>query len=204
MKENNLWDVGKNEYIFGNINKKVMTYAKEASCQIQETFISTPWKNHQIRLLANSSIFWGTTRGEAKEYGTFIHKILSEISTKDDVVKVLEKYYQQGELDLVEKDLIQQRILKIMLHPKLQKYYSEDVTIYNEREIVYDQQIVIPDRLVFDHENKVTIIDYKTGISKEAHRFQLENYARVLESLKYTVLKKVLVYSNETVSVEEF
>jgi ATP-dependent exoDNAse (exonuclease V) beta subunit len=58
--------------------------------------------------------------------------------------------------------------------------------------------------LVFDHENKVTIIDYKTGISKEEHRFQLENYARVLESLKYTVLKKVLVYSNETVSVEEF
>jgi RecB family exonuclease len=58
--------------------------------------------------------------------------------------------------------------------------------------------------LVFDHENKVTIIDYKTGISKEAHRFLLENYARVLESLKYTVHKKVLVYSNETVSVEEF
>ena len=204
LKENNLWDEGKNEYIFGAVNKKVMTYAKEASCQIQETFISTPWKNHQIRLLANSSIFWGTTRGEAKEYGTFIHKILSEISTKDDVVKVLDKYYQQGELDLVEKDLIQQRILKIIMHPKLQKYFSEDVTIYNEREIVYDHQIVIPDRLVFDHENKVTIIDYKTGISKEAHRFQLENYARVLESLKYTVHKKVLVYSNETVSVEEF
>ena len=35
LKENNLWDEGKNEYIFGAVNKKVMTYAKEASCQIQ-------------------------------------------------------------------------------------------------------------------------------------------------------------------------
>ena len=34
--------------------------------------------------------------------------------------------------------------------------------------------------------------------------FQLEKYASVLESLKYIVQKKILVYSNETVFIEEF
>ena len=67
-----------------------------------------------------------------------------------------------------------------------------------------NHQIVIPDRLVIDQENKVTVLDYKTGIAKEEHRFQLEKYASVLESLKYTVQKKILVYSNESVFIEEF
>jgi len=204
LKQNNLWDETKTEYVFGDITKKVISYVEETSSQIQETFISTPWKNHQIKLLANSSTFWGTSRGEAKQYGTFIHKVLSEIITKDDVLVVLNKYFQQGEINIQEKDEIEKRILKIIRHPELQKYYSKEVTIYNEREIIFNHQIVIPDRLVVDQENKVTIIDYKTGIAKDEHRFQLEKYASVLESLKYIVQKKILVYSNETVFIEEF
>ena len=204
LKENKLWVEIKDEYIFGDTTKKVMSYVEESSSQTQEVFVSTPWKNHQIKLLANSSIFWGTSRGEAKQYGTFIHKVLSEIITKDDVGFVLTKYHQQGEINIREKIEIEERILKIITHPELQKYYSDAVTVYNEREIVFNHQIIIPDRLVIDQEDRATIIDYKTGVAKEEHRFQLEKYARVLESLKYTIQKKILVYSNEKVCIEEF
>ena len=204
LKDNNLWDENETEYVFGDTTKKVTSYVEETPSQIQETFISTPWKNHQIKLLANSSTFWGTSRGEAKQYGTFIHKVLSEIITKDDVKSVLHKYVQQGEITFQEKNKIEESILKIIMHPELQKYYSKDVVVYNEREIVFNHQIVIPDRLVIDKENKVTVLDYKTGIVKEEHRFQLEKYASVLESLQYTVQKKILVYSNESVFIEEF
>ena len=204
LKENKLWVDINDEYVFGDTTKKVMSYVEESSSQTQEVFVSTPWKNHQIKLLANSSIFWGTSRGEAKQYGTFIHKVLSEIITKDDVGFVLTKYHQQGEINIQEKIEIEERILKIITHPELQKYYSDAVTVYNEREIVFNHQIVIPDRLVIDQEDRATIIDYKTGVAKEEHRFQLEKYARVLESLKYTVQKKILVYSNEKVCIEEF
>ena len=204
LKDNNLWDENESEYVFGDITQKVMGYAEETPSQIQETFISTPWKNHQIKLLANSSTFWGSSRGEAKQYGTFIHKVLSEIITKDDIKSVLHKYVQQGDLTLQEKKEIEESILKIVTHPELQQYYSKDITVYNEREIVFNHQIVIPDRLVIDQENKLTILDYKTGSAKEEHRFQLEKYANVLESLQYTVHKKILIYSNETVFIEEF
>lgn len=204
LKDNQLWSDDKNEYTFGASNRIKEHEEVEQFNQIQDTFISTPWKNHNITLLASSSKLWGTLRGEAKDYGTFIHKIMSEIITKDDVDKVLEKYAQQGELNLSEQDQLKQIILKIITHPKLQEYYSEDVTIYNEREILHNKHIVIPDRLVFDKENKVTIIDYKTGIQKEEHHFQLDNYASVLESLNFSVKKKVLIYSNESISVEKF
>ena len=204
LKEEKLWNENDAEYTFGDTTKAVTSYVEETPSQIQETFISTPWKSHQIQLVANSSIFWGTTRGEAKQYGNFIHKVLAEIITLKDVSFILSKYCQQGEITIQEKIEIEQRITAIITHPKLLDYFSEDVRVYNEKEIVFNDQIVIPDRLVVDNENRVTILDYKTGIAKEEHRLQLENYAHVLESLNYDVQKKILIYSNENVCVEEF
>ncbi len=204
LKKHHLWHQEKNEYSFGDHGKLQTTLETGLASKTQHRFISTPWKEHKITMLANSSTFWGTTRGEAKNYGNLIHKILSEVITKDDVHKVIEKYFQQGEISLEEKEQLQEKILKIVGHTKLKWYYSKDVVVYNEREILFKAKTVIPDRLVFDKNNKVTIIDYKTGISKEEHRYQLENYASVLASLNYLVSKKVLVYINKTISIEEF
>jgi len=204
LKKHHLWHQEKNEYSFGDHGKLQTTLETGLASKTQHRFISTPWKDHKITMLANSSTFWGTTRGEAKNYGNLIHKILSEVITKDDVHKVIEKYFQQGEISLEEKEQLQEKILKIVGHTKLKWYYSKDVVVCNEREILFKAKTVIPDRLVFDKNNKVTIIDYKTGISKEEHRYQLENYASVLASLNYLVSKKVLVYINKTISIEEF
>ena len=204
LKKHHLWHQEKNEYSFGDHGKLQTTLETGLASKTQHRFISTPWKDHKITMLANSSTFWGTTRGEAKNYGNLIHKILSEVITKDDVHKVIKKYFQQGEISLEEKEQLQEKILKIVGHTKLKWYYSKDVVVCNEREILFKAKTVIPDRLVFDKNNKVTIIDYKTGISKEEHRYQLENYASVLASLNYLVSKKVLVYINKTISIEEF
>ena len=204
LKKHHLWHQEKNEYSFGDHGKLQTTLETGLASKTQHRFISTPWKDHKITMLANSSTFWGTTRGEAKNYGNLIHKILSEVITKDDVHKVIKKYFQQGEISLEEKEQLQEKILKIVCHTKLKWYYSKDVVVCNEREILFKAKTVIPDRLVFDKNNKVTIIDYKTGISKEEHRYQLENYASVLASLNYLVSKKVLVYINKTISIEEF
>ncbi len=204
LKKHHLWHQEKNEYSFGDHDNLKTKLEIELASKTQQKFISTPWKDHKITMLANSSTFWGTKRGEAKNYGNLIHKILSEVITKDDVHKVTERYFQQGEIGLEEKEQLQERILKIVSHTKLKGYYSKDVVIYNEREILFKANTVIPDRLVFDNNNWVTIIDYKTGISKKEHHYQLENYASVLASLNYLVAKKVLVYINKTISVEEF
>ncbi len=45
---------------------------------------------------------------------------------------------------------------QIVNHQELNKYFTEDVIIYNEREIVdVDNQIIIPDRLVFNQKMKL-------------------------------------------------
>ena len=203
LKENQQWDKDKNDYTFGS-PKKIVNSEQEMLSQIQETFISVPWKDHQISVLANSSKFWGSSRGKAKKYGIFIHKILSEIIINEDINEVIEKYFLLGEINTDEKKHLQKTLQKIISHPKLKKYYSEDITVFNEREIVYNHEIIIPDRLVFHKNKNVSIIDYKTGVSKKEHYLQIENYARILQSLDYSIQKKVLVYINETMTIEEF
>ena len=84
--------------------------------------------------------------------------------------------------------MIKVDIYKIVKHPELQKYYASNVTIFNEREIVdVDNQIMIPDRLVFK-DDKVTIIDYKTGKPSKSYHQQLLRYERVLKSMNFKVV----------------
>lgn len=84
----------------------------------------------------------------------------------------------------------------------LTEYFSDKVTILNEREILdTDKQVMIPDRLVFTEEKTVIIIDYKTGVPSLDHHQQLLKYERVLHSMNFTVEKKLLIYLNDEIGV---
>jgi hypothetical protein len=85
----------------------------------------------------------------------------------------------------------------------LKKYFEQNVQIFNEREILTaEKNVVIPDRLVIE-DNKVTIIDYKTGLPDNKHVKQIEKYGIALENLNYSVDKKLLVYIGEELIVEQ-
>ena len=55
--------------------------------------------------------------------------------------------------------------------------------------------------LSFLPNGQTTIIDYKTGIPKEEHSFQLDNYASLLGEMAFEVTQKFLVYINEEIKV---
>ena len=93
---------------------------------------------------------------------------------------------------------------QILNHPKLKDYFSSDLTIYNERDILSKQgQILRPDRLVINSNNDVTIIDYKTGDENNMHKQQLQSYEDILKTMEYKIKKKILVYINDTIQVKE-
>ena len=203
LKQNNLWINEQIEYSFGDKERKSKKEQIKSLNEIQQEFISTPWKEHNIYMLASASKLWDTEQGKAIDFGNLIHEMMANIITKSDIEKVIHQYTQQGIIDREQSELIKVDIQKIVNHPELQNYFSEDVIIYNEREIVdVDNQIMIPDRLVFNN-NEVTIIDYKTGKPSKSHHQQLLKYERVLKSMNFKVDKKLLIYINEEILVEE-
>ncbi|MFY0632044.1 MAG: UvrD-helicase domain-containing protein [Flavobacteriaceae bacterium] len=204
LKEKGIWNEDQEQYDFGEKNRLSEVVASDKIVFTQERLISTPWKDHQINLLASSSKLWGTETAEAREYGDLIHEIMSHIITLEDVDPIVNSYVQSGQLRVEDFPKVEKMIQSIVNHEKLNRYFSSKVRVYNEREIVDEnQQILIPDRLVFEDEKNVIIIDYKTGQSSRQHHHQLSNYENVLQSLGFHVDKKVLIYIGESIMVEE-
>lgn len=204
LKEIGQWNDEVLEYNFGNKERKSKEKERLDTSEIQKQFISTSWQEHNLYMLASSSKLWDTKQGEAIEFGNLIHEMMSKIITKDDVEKVIDLYESQGLLQIVNSSEVKSLINEIVNHPKLTSYFANDAIIYNEREIVDDLNgIHIPDRLIFDDDNTVTIIDYKTGVEESKHQQQLLNYARILKSMNFTVDKKLLIYINEEILVQE-
>nr|WP_289851790.1 3'-5' exonuclease [Polaribacter vadi] len=201
LKEQNLWSNDNLEYSFGKVIRISGIQNENTISQIHEKFISTPWQEHNVVLLANSSKLWDTNQGEAIDFGNLFHEILSKIFTKNEVEKVLKQYVQQGVINDLESKSLVTKINDVVNHPKINKYFSEDVLVYNEREIVdVDNQIVIPDRLVFVNDS-IVIIDYKTGFKSSKHKQQLLKYEQVLKSMSFKVDKKLLVYINDEIEI---
>ena len=203
LKEIKLWNDEVLEYEFGERNRCSTLKNNKTITETQESFISKPWKDHNLILLASSSKLWNTAQEKAIEYGNLLHEIFAKIQTKENTDKVLFKYYQQGILDDKEFKIISKKVRDVVYHSELIDYFSDRYTIYNEREIATtENQIIIPDRLVLiDH--KFTIIDYKTGSPSQKHQQQLSKYESVLLSMNYKVDKKILIYINDKIKVLE-
>jgi len=203
LKEYSLWNEAQLNYCFGNSKRTNLKVEEESKTTFQHSFISDSWKNHNISIVANSSILWDTEQGEAIHYGNLIHEILSKIKTKNDISEVISAYLFKGIITKKEQVKIISTVKKVVNHVQLAEYFKQNAEVYNEQEIVTrDKKIIIPDRLIIKN-NTVVIIDYKTGAQDSKYHNQINNYGVVLEKLNYKINKKILVYINEEIIVEE-
>ncbi|WP_372794737.1 UvrD-helicase domain-containing protein [Lutibacter sp.] len=204
LKELNLWDSEKSEYSFGDRKRINIPKIVENKTTTQNSFITNSWKNHNISIVANSSLLWETEQGKAIGYGNLIHEILSKIKTKKDILEVVNQYAYNGTINSIQYNEITTALNNVVNHPKLHTYFEQKNQVYNEQEIVTsDKKIIIPDRLVVKDNKVVVIIDYKTGKPDKKYHQQISNYAKTLETLNYSIEKKLLVYINYEISVEE-
>jgi len=204
LKQQDLWDDNVLEYSFGDKNRVSKNKTEIPVAEVHKKFISTPWQEHNILLLASASKLWNTAQHEAINFGNLFHEIFARIITKNDIDVIINQYNQQGILDDEQTWFIKKSIYSVVNHPLLVSYYSENVIVYNEREIVdVDNLVIIPDRLVFIDKKEVVIIDYKTGNPSSDHHQQLLKYERVLKSMDFKVDKKLLIYINQEIDVVE-
>lgn len=189
------WD-DSNEYHFGDPAEVFKAERKSSNSLLQENFYSSPTESNGISIITRSGLMWNSKQKEAIEKGQLIHELFSKINTKADVEKVLENAKNEGLFPSEMKEELQKAILEVTGHPDLIHLFENDVVNYNERDIISeDSSLLRPDRLNFSG-NKVSIIDYKTGVENPAHRQQISDYAHVLEKMNYDVEQKILVYIN--------
>tara|TARA_B100001939_G_scaffold229052_1_gene197296 strand:+ start:398 stop:790 length:393 start_codon:yes stop_codon:yes gene_type:complete len=129
---------------------------------------------------------------------------MCEINSKKEIGIVLNRFYQSGLIGLSEMKHLEEKILHIINHPDLKKYYDSDLVYFNEREIISKKGFVlVPDRLVFLNDTDVVIIDYKTGVENISHKIQLRKYKSILEEMNFKIAEKIIVYVNERIKINK-
>jgi RecB family exonuclease len=90
---------------------------------------------------------------------------------------------------------------QVILHPQLERYFSPEVAVKTEAEILIPEgSFYRPDRVVFDGD-RVTILDYKTGKPRESHAEQIRTYAGHIAAMGYSQIDRALVYLEPEVHV---
>lgn len=204
LKHINEWEDDLSTYSFGDPKKASTNKESNKSSILQEHFISTPKKEHNIKIVTKSGYLWDTSQQKAIEKGNLIHYIMSQIKTKNDIDAIFSKCLSSGIINKDQAQDLKEVIYKIVEHPLLLDYFNSDYIIYNERDIITKEGIIIrPDRLVINQKKEVVILDYKTGEPYKEHAQQLHIYQNTLEDMNFFVIKKILIYINNNIEIKE-
>ncbi|NQX85386.1 MAG: UvrD-helicase domain-containing protein [Flavobacteriaceae bacterium] len=204
LKSEGLWTENQLHYTMGK-PKKESSHTTSKTTIEQNDFISIPKKQHHINIIANSGYIWDTSQEDAIEKGNLIHLILSKIYAKEDLEDSFNSVLNSGIISKEQYDCLYPEIENVINHPQLASYFKENLTVYNERDIIpVHGKVIRPDRLVFLTPNNTVLIDYKTGTPHKKHIEQLDTYQHIIEDMRLKVTQKILVYINDSIDVKEF
>lgn len=204
LKSIELWEDSQLEYNFGKPTKST-SEASEGETVFQTQFISVSREVHNLNIVTNSGYLWDSTQEKAIEKGNLIHFLMSEIKTENDIDFVFEHFMDTGKINHDQIVELKTIVYDLVNNDKLKPYFDQNLNIYNERDILTSQGIIVrPDRIVIDSNKKAVIIDYKTGAEHLKHKEQLLTYEDALKDMDFEVVKKILVYINQEIEIKEF
>jgi ATP-dependent exoDNAse (exonuclease V) beta subunit len=189
------------EYEFGNSMKLSSEDKYEDSSKIIPS-VNEVLNPKNIKIAQREALMWGTHQQEAIEYGNVIHEILSFVNTKNDVDLAITKALENGLIQLGQKEAVYQTILEIVNLESLINHFAEGNRVLNEQTIIQKEgKIIKPDRMAITPDQKVYLLDYKTGVANSKYIEQLNDYQHAIEEIGYEVIEKVIVYIGAEVEV---
>lgn len=187
LKNEDIYNENQDHYSFGSkaVKKEnTISYSQEADCF---NFHSCAVENYYQNLSANVPVKYKDS--QAVSYGQNIHDLLQKIVYTEDLDRI----------DVPKT--INPIINNIVNHSKLSSYFKKEWSIFNEKEIIFRNQIFRPDRICVQGKDAV-IIDYKTGKEESKHIEQLTTYKNAIQNLGYKVKKAILVYIRKDIYIK--
>jgi len=159
-----------------------------------ELFASYNWTQRlQLKQHANN-VFDFATQQEHQRINRKLHYALSRITTADQLTFALKQLVNEGIISSKETPELRSMLTRIIQHPQLSRYFSPDILIEKEKEILNVRATRYkPDRIVFDG-MKVVLLDFKAPPFKQDHADNLNFYASLFWELLFTEIECVLYY----------
>ena len=138
--------------------------------------------------------------------GNVLHGILSEVTLEEDLPGAVDRAVRQGLLPRAEQaatlEFLTQRIRSVESYG----WFSPQAQVRREASLFApDGREFRPDRVVFQPNGSVEVVDYKFGQKEESYRFQVLRYMGLFRKMGYPRVEGFLWYleSNEVQKVLE-
>ncbi len=141
----------------------------------------------------------GMSSNGQRNKGILMHEILSLIYTEQDVDKVVQQFVRAGKLMQHQAREVIQELKTHISTGEVQRWFSSDVQVINEADIIIsDTSVRRPDRVVIDG-NRVIVIDYKFGnIEKKSYSTQVSRYMNYLRQMGYEHVEGYIWYVSKS------
>lgn len=197
-KDESTWNPEALKFQSGNM---VEFSVYEADLEYQEVqlnnIITHPW-NERKDLQARHHDFWFDENVKASiSEGNIIHWIFSNIKNASELDSSVQRAKIEFDLDEVVTDSIHKKLEQFLINTNVSNWFSEDLVIKNEMDIIDPNgKVMRPDRVVING-NEAVVIDFKTGIEREDHKKQVRSYQGLLRDMGYEKVTGFLLYINE-------
>lgn len=196
LKHKNMWEDEKMDYEFGVSRRTMLSKEIRNVEQILPEYPLSKPSDHNLEIVSAEASYWQTETETAIYTGNILHDSMAEITHKDDIVPFFEALELDPLLSKEEQTDLKDSMTRIVMHPQLCEYFLDYEWVANERDIITrDGVIQRPDRLNFNRDGSVTIIDYKTGEMSEHHEVQIRGYAAAIQDMGYSVKEMLIIYS---------
>ncbi len=135
-------------------------------------------------------------RQEKIQMGELLHEALAHIVVPEDVPQAARSMVMKGFLPASLQGNFEEMLKEVISFEGIAPYFQSHWKVKAEAEIISASgKTLRPDRVnILD--NKVVVIDYKTGHKKDVYLKQVNSYLDALEEMGYTERKGVIYYTS--------
>ena len=152
----------------------------------------------------NSRLFlsYNSEKSTKVKEGIALHKAMSLIEDIQSIPLVLKRLESEQIISPSMAVSLNEKIsLLFDKIPQLKDWFSGGYEVLNERKILTQGEVFIPDRVMIKEE-KAIIIDYKREKKDPKHHKQIKNYGDLLQKMGYRPIAMYLIYIDDQTMVE--
>lgn len=201
LENQGLWNKDKFHYSWGNA---LRNSSKEKQKSPPLSLQWTANKSVLQKILVKKTHYWDGFQNSAKDFGLLFHEIMAKVRFSYEIPQIMDLYRSTGSHDPIKLDRIEKNIYRVVTHPKLVDFYTEQNNVMNERSIYTEEgEWIIPDRIVTNSKGQTTVLDYKTGAKNVKHQHQINTYAKALSKMGFSVINQWIIYLGEKIEILE-
>ena len=140
----------------------------------------------------------GIRAREQRDFGIIIHSILAEAKDLEDAIQLVKQYTFEGRWEENIAFEINQKLAQLFALPQVKGWFDPDLPTLTEQGILLPGGVQKrPDRILIG-EDEALVIDFKTGIKRQSHANQVQEYMALVKTLTQVPVKGYLCYLEPT------